>query len=257
MYLFYPDVYMLMQWIFFVFSLKVASLICRTDPGMKRICGISFLSAAIETLCLIYIHSFFTLNCLLHTLLVPLSIAAVYRPVCKNRLGKEWLSCYGATCILYGVLQWLYNETGYSGVLPTVIGSLLLYFLLRFLLRERALNMQIRNVELIMEEQRLELMGFVDSGNLLYDPIWGNPVSVADKETLEPLFHSCDRPVILIPFHTTSGSNLMQTIVVDELRIFADDTWHVVKNARIGAAPTDIFKGKAYQLLIHQEHIRT
>ena len=257
MYLFYPDVYMVMQWIFFVFSLKTASLIFRSDPGMKRICGISFLSAVLETLCLIYIHSFFLLVCFLHILLVPLTIAAVYRPVCRKGLGKEWLSCYGATCLLYGVLQWLYNETGYSGILPAVIGSLLLYYLLRGLLRQRKVSAQTRAVELVVKDQKLNLNGFIDSGNLLFDPIWGKPVSIADKDTLEPLFHSCDRPVCPVPFHTTSGSDLMQTIVVDELRVAVGDSWHVVKHARIGAAPSDVFKGKSYQLLIHQEHIRT
>ncbi len=254
MYVFYPDIFCTLQWISILFALEVTALIVQYNPGIKRIGGFAFGLSVLETALIIAIRSFVTYAFVVHMILVPTTMMVVFRERNLLKVGKDWLLSYGATMLYYGLLQWLRIETGHQGILLSVISALGLYCCIWVVLRCCKRDMQFYQVLLKYKGVQVKGIGFLDTGNLLRDPITGKAVSLASRNFLKPILNIYTRPYGQVIFQTISQKGIIHTIEVEELQIITSVGKKIFQNVRIGVAEDDAFKETSYQLLLNNEH---
>lgn len=256
MFVFYPDVYFATQLIGNLFVLNTICAIIDYSPGRKQIGVIAATSALIETVLLIIIKPYIAYIIVVHIFLIPACVLVTFGRKRILELRKEWLLCYGVTILYYGILQWLYNETGYQGVLPSALCAVVLYYIIRYVEKRCRKSPKYYKAVLVYGDREVRGTGLYDSGNLLRDPIYGRAVSVASKGLLQPILEIYDRPYMPVVYQTISSKSVMDCIVVNELKIYTTKGVQTFKNAQIGIAPGDVLKKSSYQLLIHKEHTR-
>ena len=61
-------------------------------------------------------------------------------------------------------------------------------------------------VDIYFDEDYLSLMGFMDTGNNLYDPYKKRPIILVDKK------YERENSYVLVPYHTASGNGLLRCI---------------------------------------------
>lgn len=257
MYIFYPDIYWAIQSIICLFWVMVTKTIVGKRISGKRIAFVVFISSVIETIAVIIMPSVIICKLFVHIVVVPGSVALAFKPGDKKEFGKEWLLCYMSTWFLDGCVQCLYNETGWTGIIPVVMCSVLLYFIIWVVLFFWKRRPNYYKIELEYNDIKLCAKGMLDSGNLLYDPIYGKPVSMVSKEFLEPILRVYDRPMMPILCKTIAGTNTTNIVTVDILRIKMEGMQYVTNNAKLGISELAYFGNASCKLLIHKEHMTT
>lgn len=63
------------------------------------------------------------------------------------------------------------------------------------------------------DKEKLSLVGFVDTGNNLYDPYKKRPIILVDKK------YQVEKDFILVPYHTVTGEGLLKCIKPEKIYI--------------------------------------
>lgn len=106
-------------------------------------------------------------------------------------------------------------------------------------------------VELVLGEEKLKCVGFLDSGNRLFDSD-GEPIYIVNKDIIYKLFKN-DFTLILKKgkyheFNTVSGKNKMFTVKIDKIVIYNGKEKNIIENGVVGISPT---KMSGQDILLH------
>lgn len=171
---------------------------------------------------------------------------------------KQFLRCYGVffliTFLFGGAMLGLsiinpenimyYNGTVYFNMsLSYLVGSVLsvygVFIIVNFILEKRAYKNEFCKVRIQFRENIIELTGFVDSGNNLFDGASGRSVIVADLSAISPLFsfeeraffknggyekipESLHKAIRLVPAKTINGSGMLTAFLAERVDVFTD-----------------------------------
>lgn len=257
MYIFYPDLYWIMQWLVMVFGLLCVKTILNLKFTVKRIAVISAIFATVETLGIILLPGVVVYKLIVHSTVLPVCVAWCFKVRTVNCFIKEWLLCYMTTWLLNGCVQWIYNETGQNGILPLALCAVFLYFLVWMGRKILKLKDSYFKVEVTYGSLRLQTKGLYDSGNLLRDPFDKEPISLGSRGFLQPIIDCYNKPMRQIPFSTVSGDGQLSLLVVDSISVYANEKKYVTFQAKIGVVERNEFGRASCKFLLHHEHMTT
>lgn len=221
-------------------------------------------------------------------LFVPIvSILYLFKP---KRL-KDFIKAYGVCLMIAwgigGIGFYLYFQGMQYGIkqrallLPVISGALLwliLYLSIRWLRTRRIQLLFQYDVSLVHRDKKINLKGFLDSGNHLYT-LDGQPVHVIPKQqahqllpndyvavidqwlngqSIEELIQSTTKgmKMHLIPFESVGcKEGVLIGFCIEQMIVKRNDVWIEKKNCIIGIAPRPLTSTQTYDALLHPELI--
>lgn len=216
-----------------------------------------------------------------------------YKPKTWQMVLKGVLVLYLATFFLGGLFNSLYyhsmlgfyfhelingrlpiNLSGWKIVLLIISGIIGILLLLKIISDFRRGNDDLYDVKLYFKDKSLVLRGLLDTGNNLYDPIFGKPVNVIEYSSIIKLLSEEDADyikkiidnnqgltvsnnslnVFMIPFKSIGKKNgLLPAIKIDKLEIIKGNDTIYNENVLTGIWTGHLSKQGKYQLILHRD----
>lgn len=251
MYIFYPDVYFFSQFVTAMYAIAIISCIYKIPVKKKRIFFTGVIFGIVSTIMVICVNPFRLYSLLVHISVIPGTVFLACKPSTGREFVREIVASYVAIWMLYGCVEWVTNQTGWSGNILLCSCAVFIYLVVFLANQVRIrLNQQIP-VILCHKGKKLSLTGFCDTGNVLMDPYSGKPVHVVNFEALEPLLKEAEEENYRwIPYKTVSGNELMRSYTIDEM-ILCRKKPMVLKKVVVGVSKTAFFQGESIQLLLN------
>ncbi|MBR5439801.1 MAG: sigma-E processing peptidase SpoIIGA [Clostridia bacterium] len=160
---------------------------------------------------------------------------------------------------LSGVDYNVYFTIHYNSFAPIGITILLVYvfYLLLTKLIKRLITVKnvypfFRKCAVVVGGKKFIVNGYIDSGNLLFEPKYNLPIIVASKNLSNKIFNG--NLVVknngLIKYQTAGGEGVMNVYVLDKLLIYNGVSVSTVKNVLIGKSEQNFYGGEC-DLLLH------
>lgn len=173
----------------------------------------------------------------------------------RKHFWRSLFFLYMESFVLNGILRYLEQFHALSGVWFAVFSSGSLLFLLAaekiFRIRrgKKALTYP---VFLSCGTYRVLVEALYDTGNGLYDPISGKPVSILAGSILEDMLSKSDRLILprMIPFHTIAENGVLEAYILDELEIQCGLEHRILKEPMVACMPKE---SGQYQLILHRD----
>ncbi len=304
----YIDVIFLINYIMDLLLLFIVKIILKRNTTRLKL-YIAALIGAISSCILAIIPQ---LNGLLQFILSYIIIAYLMVLVAfgqqntKTRM-KACIVLYISTFFLGGVLNSLYYTFGFGDIFKelfnggfltnrtatyylvsiiTAMGAI--YIFIKILMNLRSGALELYETYLHFNDKSIKLMGLLDTGNSLYDPILKKPVLITEYNVIKSLFsdvetryierilYSLDRKfthnsrdeiaihkdtsaevdhikIRMVPYHSIGKSGILPAIEINQVVIW--DREEKIKNEKvlIGISGTKISKYDEYQIILHRD----
>lgn len=167
---------------------------------------------------------------------------------------------YGFSFLLGGVLEALAEQIpffrvygiGFLGVCVTGLFTYGLFVDFYTKWKKRGGDV-VLPVKVVWQGRELFLKALVDTGNSLYEPLGGKPVSIVEKKVMERMF--CDgRPTCFraVPFHSIGKAHgILDGYELTELIIFGKNEMIKIEKPMVGLFDGKLSAGSAYQMILH------
>lgn len=223
----YLDLLFFMNFGFDFLLLLTVSIILRRNVSLKRILLGGVVGGSSIFLLFIKINSFqlFFLKIIISILMILVSFS--YRNI--RYFLKNFFFLYSISMILGGFLYFLNIEFSYKQeglvfyhdkisvnvVFLIILSPIILYIYIRQAMNLKNNFSNYYKVNIIVNNQKILLNGFLDTGNQLKDPYSGKPIIIVN----EKLIKQKKEPYILVPIKTISEESVIKCIKVDEIEI--------------------------------------
>lgn len=166
---------------------------------------------------------------------------------------------YGLAFLLGGVLEFLslqvpFFRTHRIGILGICMTGTIVYAVVCTVCERRKKKGDcLLPVRLIWQDRALTLKALVDTGNSLYEPVSGKPVSIVEKGSLESVFAD-GKPEIFraIPFHSIGTSHgIMEGYEITELIVYEENEKIRIERPMVGLFDGTLSTKSAYQMILH------
>ena len=202
----YPDIIFIINFLLDFIILSILKVINRKDSRIGR----RLAAAAAGALFAAIAGIFPWMNIMLRFFIMNIGAAVIMLPVAfgrmkKKEMIKQGISLYLITYFLGGLINSVYYHTNlrlyliqlgnvvlsnipflfvFISVLLLIPVLLLLY---RLYLWYRSSTLELAEVEIQLKDQSIRTKGLIDSGNCLYEPVFGKPVIVMEDQLLSGL----------------------------------------------------------------------
>ncbi|MBQ3105155.1 MAG: sigma-E processing peptidase SpoIIGA [Lachnospiraceae bacterium] len=182
----------------------------------------------------------------------------IFRPRDGICLVKLSAAAYFGAVLLGGSLilfeRWTGNTSGIFLYLPLLAGGVVygLYVLLR--LTENYGSLPVVEAELVISETVvLRVYALWDSGNGLREPVSGSPVSLVEKEVMEPYREFlAPETCRVVPYHSIGcKKGILQSFIIERMRIAREGEWLEILRPVIGITEESISVGGEYRMILH------
>ncbi|MBR1676928.1 MAG: sigma-E processing peptidase SpoIIGA [Clostridia bacterium] len=149
----------------------------------------------------------------------------------------------------------LANDSGLPLGLSIGSATVLYLFLIKLIKRlskKRDIGAFLRKCEIVIGGRKMPFMGFIDSGNSLFDKRSGMPVILCSPKAAKilgatgMLFRQKSEELY---FSTVAGQNSMKIYKLDKLLIYNGQTVNTIYNVMIGISP-NAFAGDDYDIIL-------
>ncbi len=222
----YIDLILLLNFGFdFLLLLSVSLILRRNAPIYKLLLGAFIGSISVLTLFMkINSLQLFIIKIIISILMTTTSFK--YRSI-KYTL-KNILYLYISSIVLGGALYLLNIELTYKNqgiifyknkmsinfIILVIISPIILYIYTKECKKLRNNYSNYHNVEIKIRDKIIKCTGFIDTGNKLKDPYKKRPIILMNNNFVEN-----DNTKIYVPAHTIIGTQLIECIKIEELKI--------------------------------------
>lgn len=169
---------------------------------------------------------------------------------------KALTSLYGFSFLLGGVLIFLkrYIKTdGNNYIFTVLLPSVVVFFLVRFFLKRRQ---EVRNeCEVVLDcgEKKLKLKAFIDTGNMLTEPISKKPVSIVEADCLRKAGITMpEEKCKAIPYHSVGkSSGILMGYEFTEMEICTQNAVIRREKVIVAVSMETLFSNGKYQMILH------
>lgn len=116
----------------------------------------------------------------------------------------------------------------------------------------------VAEVQLFCGEKTECILGLIDSGNRLSEPLTGRPVSIVNREVLLRLTGEDrirERGCLLIPYHSIGKEKgWLCAVVIDRMQISTGGGGAVIKKPVLAIYNGQVSAGGQYQMILHPVH---
>ncbi len=252
---------------YLILSLSLRISNCKTNK-IKLI-----LSSIIGTIVAV-VMPFFNIN-YLYLFLVKILLALLMCYVAGSYLSiKKYLitvgSFLGVTFLFGGLIFAIFYladvdfEKGfnfnYDSAFPIGFTILIIYIVYVFLkrlivklLKIKGISPFVRKCILVVQGKRISVVGFIDSGNRLFDAKTGLPVIVGSKALFIKIesLNAKIKDVGNIQIKTVNGESQIKIYLLDKLLIYNGQSVNIYNNVLIGRANSDFNDQVKYELLLN------
>lgn len=254
----YIDVFILTNCLMDFLALWITKEVMHRRAKTVRLLLGSFFAAIASALLFLVMADYIIYQIIMHFMINPLMLLFCFQTKEKRHFLEEWAVCYLVVLLLGGIMQWLY--AGAAGqqhfVLCVFLAFLAGIFMLCMVEKHRKIEQKVYPVKIYNGGKELNLRAYYDSGNLLMDPFFHEPVSIIDEESIHLLMNE-NMPVRLIPFHSLGRENgMIQVVTLEEMLIYKRKEQIRIKPVILGIGRKELFQDAGYQMLLNEKMLR-
>ncbi len=220
----YVDIVFMINFMFDFLLLLTVNIVLKRNIKLKRI----FIGSLIGGLSIFLL--FINLNSLeLFLFKIIISILMIIITFGRNNFFKNTLYLYFISIILGGFLYYLNMEFSYKNsglvffhngfsinfILLIVLSPIILYLYIKQTKELKIINNYQYNVSFTYRRKKYNYLGYIDTGNKVYDPYTHRPVILLYDKSF-----NISNP-IYIPYKTIDNNGLLKSFKVDKL--YVDD----------------------------------
>lgn len=173
----------------------------------------------------------------------------------RERFWISLLFLYLETFVLNGILHYLEQFHALFGVWFAAFSgmSVLLLLAAEWVFRSRKRRKaHVCPVVLSCGDYQMLVEALCDTGNGLYDPISGRPVSILSGSLLNDILSKSGREYVprMIPYRTISGSGVLEAYILDRMEIQTSAGSRTLENPMLARMPGE---SGQYQLILHRD----
>ena len=257
-YVFYPDVFWLTNFVMDMLVLLLVRYFRKSRSSLRRILLASAVGATGAVLLFLSLDSYLLYQFLVHFMLNPIMVFLSFPLSGIKRFIKDFLLVYLMMLLLGGILSWGMETLGqwkYFGL--WAVGACGICALLIHFLEGRRLQQQNYEVLILTEQGKFRVKGFLDTGNLLRDPIVNQPVHIIQEEILKEEFLENQPAIRYIPFHSLGQERgLLPVVTLKAMYIKPMGEKEEIppiylEKPVFGLAKENLFQKKNYQVILN------
>lgn len=194
-----------------------------------------------------------------------LMIWIAFCPGTMREFIKQVLVFFFESFCVGGIMEALYEHVAESSLagkgMPVLIWGLLAagaWFGFRFLWLSateiKKERQELYKVSFQIGKEKISAVGYLDTGNCLYEPKEGRPVHIVSDNLWRKLKCS-EADVVSIPFRTIGNPlGMMEAARVDEMEVWEENgRKRIFREPLIARAPFKITRDGGYDVLLHKE----
>lgn len=264
----YLDVYFGFNFLMDFFVLFITKIIIKSHKAFARVLAASSIGALYAAIILIFnLNHIFELICT-YIIVAELMIFVAFGRMKRINNLKTLGIIYFVTFVLSGIINLLYYSSNDSlvergnkysfgvirvdEVLPVLVGAVIFVTLFADVIK-RNLNVsrKILNVEVIVGEDKINVLALPDTGNSLIEPMTRKPVSVIEKECLEKIDVK-NLKYMVVPYNSVGKrGGIMEAFIADKM---------VIGKSEINSTIIGIYEGRLsqsgqYNMILHPDLI--
>ena len=254
----YIDVFIMTNGLMDFLVLMLTNEILHRRAGLLSMFLASLGAAIISALLFLKMSDYLWYQLTIHFLVNPVMLFYVFRGKGIKRLAEEWIICYLVMFLLGGSMQWLYLGLGKRQhfILWLLVALTIGVFVLCCLERYRRIEEKVYEVKICQEGKELELRAYCDSGTLLIDPFFREPVQIMDEaligQIMDPKMHAR-----LIPFCSLGRENgVIKVVTAEKMVVYKRKEQIEVKPVVLGLGRKELFQNAGYQMLLNEKILR-
>lgn len=255
---FYPDIFWVTNFVMDMLVLILVRQIKKSRSPIFRILLSSAFGTSGSLLLFLSLHDYIVYQLLVHTMLNPLMILIAFPVKSRKYFLKDFFSTYLCVLLLGGILSWAMESLGqWKHFWIWAIGGFGICMLVIHRQKSRKLERQDYEILLMLENRNLQLKGFLDTGNLLMDPILQQPVHIIREELLKEELAGEQLAVRYIPYHSLGQEHgLLPVVTLKAMYLKGsgekDKTPPLyLEKPVFGIAKEKLFQGKQYQVILN------
>ena len=203
----------------------------------------------------------------------PMMILITMAPIRFRNLLKGIGVMYLVTFVLGGIMHVVYYYTSFGFLINVLIsdggkrgsiwvvlmGMIVGYFLINwfvaFVFRQRIKKESHYTVVVEHGDKKISITALCDTGNGLFDPIYGEPVNVVEADAITELIDSYDKVSFhLIPYSSIGQEHgLIPVVKLEKLVIVKEKDKKVIESPYLALYSGKFAKNTDYRMILHPE----
>lgn len=256
-YQFYPDVFWVTNFFMDFLVLILVRILKKSRSSIWRLVLSSVFGATGSVVLFLLLSDYQLYQILLHMVWNPLTLMIAFKEKSIKGFFQNFFKTYTITMLMGGVINWIFITLG-DGNYFWLCGLIAFSFCMLVLYEIEYQKLEKLSYEILLqtEQETLLLKGFLDTGNLLIDPLINQPVHIIQEDVLKDVFQREMPAVRYIPFHSLGQEHgLLPVVTLKAMYI----TNSIEKNAVplymekpvLGLAKENLFQTKDYQIILN------
>lgn len=250
----YADVWFLTNFTMDSVALWVCGKLMKQKRKNRRLLAAGLFGTTAAMTCFFLMKSYLCYLLVVHFVVNPLMVFWYFESKKAREFLTQYLFTYVVVILLGGIMEFLRgffrNSPGYY---LAVVGAVAFIFL-----AEKGSEVWKKQkdtvVELLIltEERQFQAKGFLDTGNLLRDPLVNRPVHIIKEEMLGQELAEKKLLVRLIPYHSLGKENgLLETVTLEGMYIIRGEVSVYLEKPVFGIAREELFQKDKYDVILN------
>lgn len=252
----YADVWFVVNFTMDSIALWVCAKLMKQKIRGKRLLLAGFLGTMSSMTCFFLLKSYICYLLIVHVVINPFMVFLCFRSRSVKEFLAQDLFTYLVMILMGGILEcsrgiWK-SSLGYW-----VAAALAVMFIF---CAEKVGNIWRQKKDTMVElliltgERQIKVRGFLDTGNLLKDPLVNRPVHIIKGELLAPELAEGKLLIRLIPFHSLGKENgLLETVTLEGMYILKGEVSVYLEKPVFGIAREKLFQNDRYDVIVNAE----
>lgn len=250
----YVDVWFVTNFTMDSVALWISGKLMKQKTRGKRLFLAGFLGTAAAMMCFFFMKNYNCYLLVVHFVINPLMVFLCFGKRNWKEFLMQYFFTYLSVILLGGVLEFcrgMWNST--YGYWVAVAGAIAFIFL-----AEKVTDIWKKQKDTVVEvliltgERQLKAKGFLDTGNLLKDPLVNRPVHIINGELLEQELEAGKLLIRLIPYHSLGRENgLLETVTLEGMYILKGEISVYLEKPVFGIAREKLFQSDRYDVILN------
>lgn len=191
---------------------------------------------------------------MVHLVINPLMVFLYFRSKSAKEFLTQYCLSYVTVILLGGILEFsrgMWNSS--SGYWIAVIAAVVFIFF-----AEKIADMWKKQKDTVVEvliltgERQMRVKGFLDTGNLLKDPVLNRPVHIINAKLLEQELAEEKLLIRLIPYHSLGQEHgLLETVTLEGMYMIREGVSVYLEKPIFGIAREKLFQSDRYDVILN------
>ncbi len=257
-YVFYPDVFWVTNFLLDMLVLFLVRYFKKCKSSILRLMVSSMAGATGSVLLFLTMKQYGMYQLLVHCILNPLMILIAFPVKNARSFWKDFITVYVMMFLFGGLMSWWVENLGHwRHFWIWALGAFAILMLVLHWLESRKMGQHSYELLLLTGDRSIMVTGFLDTGNLLMDPILNQPVHIIQEELLKEEITKEQLHVRYIPYHSLGQEQgLLPVVTLKAMYIKGTQENEAVSPVYLekpvfGLAREKLFQSQNYQVILN------